>query len=328
MSDWNSPPILVGQTPHPVKLRVAFAGTPAFALPSLRALLEYPKAEIVAVYTQPDRTAGRGQRLRWSAVKTFSVSNGLTVEQPASWKNPETIAHFKSYCPDILIVAAYGVILPESALRIPAFGALNVHASLLPRWRGAAPIQRAIMAGDRISGVTIMQIVPELDAGPILIARECDITAHDTAGSVEQQLSLLGADTLLAALELWLAGKVVAREQLEAEVTYATKITRVDRELDWTRSALALDRQTRALFPAPLAYTETLGLPVNVLRSALVDSVATGSPGLIVGLSPQGIDVVTSQGVLRLLEVQPLGKRAMSAKDFLNGYGQRLSGGR
>lgn len=280
------------------------------------------------MYTQPDRSAGRGQRLRCSEVKTWSAASRLPVEQPATWSSPDTLAVFESYSPDILIVAAYGVILPESALRIPTFGALNVHASLLPRWRGAAPIQRAIMAGDRNTGVTIMQVVSELDAGPILAKQECPITTTDTLGSLSQHLASLGADTLITVLNQLLDGQVVAGEQNAAEVTYATKITRADRELDWTRSALTLERQTRALFPAPLAYTETLGLPVNVLRSARIDSVAADPPGTIVGLSPHGIDIATSEGALRLIELQPLGKRVMSAKSFLNGYGQRLRGGR
>ncbi len=313
---------------HPSKIRVVFAGSPSFALPALSALTRCPWAEIVAVYTQPDRTAGRGQKLRQSAVKTFAVASGLCVEQPASWKTLETIARFAGYRPDILIVAAYGVILPEAALRVPVLGAINVHASLLPKWRGAAPIQRALMAGDTLTGVTIMQVVPALDAGPILHRMEYPITTQDTAGSVTDQLASLGATALLIVLERLRDGRIVACPQQESEANYASKITRADCALDWTRCALVLERQVRALFPTPLAVTEALGLPVNVLASTVVKQETAQLPGTILKLDSAGIDIATSDGALRLLMIQPHGKRAMSVKDFLNGYGQRIASNR
>jgi methionyl-tRNA formyltransferase len=308
-------------------MRVVFAGSPAFALPSLQSLHQCPWLELVAVYTQPDRIAGRGQKLRQSAVKSFALANGLSVEQPTSWKMPETIARFEAYRPDILLVAAYGVILPEAALRAPVLGALNVHASLLPRWRGAAPIQRALMAGDKLTGVTIMQVVPALDAGPILHRAEYAITAQDTAGSVTDQLASIGAAALLGVLERLRDGPLAGHPQNEQDATYATKITRADRELDWTRPAVALERQTRALCPAPLAFTETLGLPVNVLECTVGAQETSEPPGTILKLDPAGIDIATGEGVLRILMIQPLGKRPMAVKDFLNGYGQRVTSG-
>lgn len=309
------------------RLRVVFAGTPEFAAPSLQALLDYPAAEVVAVYTQPDRPAGRGQKLSVSPIKALAVAHGLPVEQPLNWKTADVVARFAAYRPDLLLVAAYGIILPAPALQIPTLGALNVHASLLPRWRGAAPIQRALMAGDEVTGVTIMQVVPALDAGPMLLKRRCAITSEDTAGSLERKLALLGATALRETLDALRDDRLTPLPQTEADVTYAAKITRADRNLDFTQPAEVLARQVRALSPTPLAHTEILGLAVNVLRSAVVAPIGSASPGAIVHRGPAGIDIATAHACLRLLEVQPLGKRPMSIKDFLNGYGSRLAGG-
>jgi len=305
-------------------LRVVFAGTPDFAVPSLEALIAHPAADVVAVYTQPDRPAGRGRRPAPSPVKLVAESRALRVEQPENWRTPEIIDAFAAYRPDLLVVAAYGVILPARGLEIPDHGALNVHASLLPRWRGAAPIQRALMAGDSITGITIMQMVPALDAGPMVLKRACEIRADDTAGTLERRLAKLGAEALIAALDDLLAGRLSPQEQSEAEVTYAAKITRADRNIDFRLPAEFLERQVRALAPAPLASTEALGLPLNILRAAVGPDRNDGAPGTLMHMGPDGIDIATGQGQLRLLEVQPPGKRPMSVRDFLNGYGQRL----
>ncbi len=311
----------------PPPLRIVFAGTPEFARGSLQALLDHPSVEVVAAYTQPDRAAGRGRRLMTSAIKNLALARGLPVEQPLNWKTPEMIARFAAFAPDLLVVAAYGVILPASALDIPRLGAINVHASLLPRWRGAAPIQRAIMAGDATSGVTIMRVVPALDAGTMLLKRAHVLSATETAGSLEITLAHLGAIALVEAVDQILQNKLAGEEQVPEEVTYAAKITREDRVLDWQESAVSLERRIRALSPAPLAYAEILGLPLNILKGVALDVTPTASPGTLIGRGPDGIDVATADGVLRLVEVQPPGKRMMSARDFLNGYGQRLIGG-
>lgn len=305
-------------------LRIVFAGTPAFAVPALQTLIDDPLVNLVAVYTQPDRPAGRGRHLSASPVKEVALAAGVTVEQPSSWKTQDVIEGFASFEPDLLVVAAYGVILPEASLQVPSLGAINVHASLLPRWRGAAPIQRALMAGDRVTGITIMRVVKALDAGPMLLKRECEISDQETSGSLEAKLARLGAEALAAALGDIRHGRVTAEAQDESRVTYAAKITRADRDLDWQQPAQVLERWVRALFPSPLAFTDTLGLPLNILRAHVLDADPGAEPGTIIRCGPEGLDVATGRGQLRLLEVQPPGKRPMPIKDFLNGYGTKL----
>jgi len=305
-------------------MRVIFAGTPAFAVPSLQALIDLPEVEVVAVYTQPDRAAGRGRQLKAPEVKQLALAHGLPVEQPLTWRDEATLARIAEWRPTLLVVAAYGLILPEAGLRIPVLGAINVHASLLPRWRGAAPIQRAIMAGDAQTGVTIMQVVKQLDAGPMLHRVLCPIEADDTAGTLETRLAHLGAEALTLTVRAMRAGTVVGEAQDESAVTYATKITREDREIDWHCEAAAIARQIRGLNPAPLAYTESLGIPVNLLKTIALPGVPGAAPGSLLAAGGAGIDIACGSGTLRILELQPQGKRVMSAKDFVNGYGARL----
>lgn len=305
-------------------LRVIFAGTPAFAVPSLQALIDLPEVEVVAVYTQPERAAGRGRQLRVSEVKQRALTHGLPVEQPLTWRDESTLARIAQWRPDLLVVAAYGLILPEAGLQIPRLGAINVHASLLPRWRGAAPIQRAIMAGDAQTGITIMQVVRQLDAGPMLHRVMCPVEANDTAGTLETRLARLGAEALTATVQAMRAGVVVGEPQDESAVTYAPKITREDREIDWRRDAAAIARQIRALNPAPLAFTGALGIPVNLLAAIALPGVTSAPPGTLVAANAAGIDIGCGDGILRILELQPQGKRVMSARDFINGYGARL----
>ncbi|MGH8596994.1 MAG: methionyl-tRNA formyltransferase, partial [Gammaproteobacteria bacterium] len=280
--------------------RVIFAGTPRFAVPALRALCDTSRATVVAVYTQPDKPAGRGRTYRMSAVKSHALETHLPIEQPPSWRDSGVVANFARYSPDLLVVAAYGLILPSEILTLPTLGAINVHASLLPRWRGAAPIQRALMAGDAETGITIMRIVPELDAGPTLLFRQTPIAEEDTAGTLAERLSAIGADAIVEVLECLLAGRSNATPQEASGVTYAAKLTREERTLDWTRSASTLARNIRALHPEPLATTDILGFPVNILKACAFNPATNGTPGTVLSITAAGIDIATAEGVLRL----------------------------
>ncbi|MSR14758.1 MAG: methionyl-tRNA formyltransferase [Gammaproteobacteria bacterium] len=308
-------------------LRVIFAGTPKFAIPTLRALSESPSTIVVTVYTQPDRGAGRGRGARMSAVKQFALENNVNIEQPLSWRDPEVLDKFANYAPDLLVVAAYGLILPAQALDLPTLGAINVHASILPRWRGAAPIQRALIAGDAETGITIMRVVPELDAGPMLLTKNITVTDQDTCGTVEQSLAELGACATLETITLLVNGRTNPVIQDPSKVTYAAKLTREERQIDWTLPAADLVRRIRAFNPEPLVICEILGIPMNVLRATAVDSNSCAQPGTVIAFAPQGIDIATAQGALRLLQIQPQGKRSMSVRDFVNGYRQKINRG-
>lgn len=306
------------------QLNVVFAGTPAFAVPALDALCAHPAVRVLAVYTQPDRPAGRGQSLRESEIKLAARTHGLPIEQPASLRDTAAIAHFRAYACDLFVVAAYGQILPLAVLDAPALGSINVHASLLPRWRGAAPIQRALMAGDELTGITIMRIVERLDAGPMLLREATAITAEDTGGSLHDRLAAIGGRALQRAIDALVAGPVVEEAQDEALVTYARKIERADRLIDWTRDAQEIERQVRALQPAPLA-TATLGtLTLNVAAARVESTPSAAPPGTLLEAVEAGLLVRCGHGALRLTSVQPPGKRAMSVRDFLNGHRQQL----
>ena len=305
-------------------LRVIFAGTPAFAVPALEALTDAPGVEVVAVYTQPDRAAGRGRHLKQSEVKTCALARGLPVRQPLTWRDPAVLEALRALDADLLVVAAYGLILPAESLTIPRLGSVNLHASLLPRWRGAAPIQRAIMAGDAVSGITLMRVVPALDAGPMLARVSTPIEPEDTGGSLETRLAGLGARLLLEALPALAAGSLEEEPQNLDCVSYAAKITREDREIDWHQPALALARRIRALQPAHQATTTIAGISVSVLEAVALEATPGGTPGTLLSFGSAGIDIATGAGVLRIKGLQPQGKRPLSARDFVNGYGGRL----
>jgi len=305
-------------------LKVLFAGTPAFAVPSLETLLAHPGVAVQAVYTQPDRPAGRGQSLRESDVKQAALRHGLLVEQPLSMRDADAQRRFASFACDLLVVTAFGQILPAEVLAAPRLGAINVHASLLPRWRGAAPIQRALMAGDGTTGITIMRIVQRLDAGPMLLKRSLPIEADDTGGSLHDKLAALGGEALHAALDALLSGAVTETPQDEREVTYARKIERGDRPLDWSRSADELDRQVRALSPSPLASTELGGIAVNIVAAAPLQFPHTAAPGSLLQCADDGIVLACGEGALRITSLQPAGKRALTAREFINGYRKHL----
>lgn len=297
-------------------LKLIFAGTPDFALPSLRALLDAGHT-VRAAYTQPDRPAGRGKELRESPVKRFARERGLEVRTPVTLRDSGEQAALAALKPDAMIVVAYGLLLPQAVLDIPRFGCINVHASLLPRWRGAAPIARAIEAGDAVTGVTIMQMAAGLDTGPMLRAVETPIAADDNAQTLHDRLAEMGASALVATLAGLESGTATATPQDDALATYAKKLSRDEARLDWSLPADVLARKVRAFNPAPIAFTMLNGETLRVLAAHAAPG--RGVPGTIVRADPDGIAVATSRDLLLLDVVQLQGRRPLAAREFLNG---------
>lgn len=301
------------------RLRLVFAGTPDFAVPGLHACLE-SGAEVVAVYTQPDRPAGRGRKLAPSPVKQAALASGIPIEQPESLKTPEAQESLRGHAPDLMVVIAYGLILPRKVLAIPRLGCWNVHASLLPRWRGAAPIQRAILAGDNKTGVCLMQMQAGLDTGPVLLSEATPIHADDTGGTLHDRLAELGAQVLAKGLGRLAAGEMLsATPQPETGATYAHKLDKQEAKLDFARPATELERKVRAFDPWPVAEAELAGERVRVWSALVVDTYTRhATPGTLVAASRQGIDIACGKGVLRILTLQRAGGRAITAPDYLN----------
>jgi len=299
-------------------LRIVFAGTPDFSVPPLQALLDSPH-EVVAVYTQPDRPAGRGRKLMASPVKQVAEAAGIPVCQPRTLKDETAIAELAGYTPDLMVVVAYGLLLPQAVLDIPRLGCVNIHASLLPRWRGAAPIQRAVQAGDERTGVAIMRMEAGLDTGPVYLARETVIGERETGGQLHDRLSTLGAEALMAALPGIADGSLPAVSQDADEATYAHKLEKKEGRIDWSLDAAAIDRQIRAFNPWPVAFTTLGGETLRIWDAApLSGTQSSGVPGSVITASKAGVDVATGGGILRLLAVQPAGKRQMAVAEFLN----------
>ena len=309
-------------------LRLVFAGTPDFAVPHFAACRR-DNVEIAAVYTQPDRPAGRGRKLAASPVKAAALAAGIAVEQPENFRSEAARARLAAFAPDLVVVVAYGLILPRKVLAIPRFGCWNVHASLLPRWRGAAPIQRAILAGDRETGICLMQMEAGLDTGPVLLRRALPIMADDTGGTLHDRLALLGAETLGEGLDRLAHGEtLVAAPQLEDGVTYAHKLEKAEARLDWAESAGALEHKVRAFDPWPVAEGDVAGETLRIWRAqarALPAAAGDAAPGTIIGAGRDGIDVACGEGVLRVLELQRAGGRRMAVADYLNARPQLLS---
>jgi methionyl-tRNA formyltransferase len=305
--------------------RLIFAGTPEFAVPSLRILLAAGYS-LVAVYTQPDRPAGRGRQPRASPVKIHALAAGIPLYQPASLRDLAVQAEFAALAPDLLVVAAYGLILPLAVLAIPRLDCVNVHASLLPRWRGAAPIQRAILAGDVETGVCIMRMEAGLDTGPVYARASCPIPRGTTGGELHDRLATLGAETLRETLPALLAGALAPAPQDDARATYAPKLEKAEAELDWNRPAPELERQVLAFNPYPVAQTQLDGQPLRIWRAWAENESITEPPGTVLREGPAGIVVATGAGVLRLTEVQQPGGRPLSVAAFLNAH--RLAGRR
>lgn len=300
-------------------MRIAFAGTPDFAVPALKALLDSPHT-VVGVLTQPDRPKGRGRQISASPVKETALAHGLPISQPQTLKDEAGRADLASWRPDVLVVVAYGLILPRAALTLPRLGCLNIHASLLPRWRGAAPIQRAVLAGDPVSGVTIMLMDVGLDTGPTLLRKEVPIARTDNGGSLHDRLAALGAAALLEALDGYSSGTLTPVPQPTEGVTYAAKIEKAEALIDWSRDALEIERQVRAFNPWPVAETRLDGEQLRVYEALAEDtSPQFGELGTIVAVRDDAVVVQCGTGRLALRQVQRPGRRAMSAGDFARG---------
>lgn len=306
--------------------RIVFAGTPEFAAASLAALLS-TAYRIVAVYTQPDRPAGRGRQLKPSPVKELALAHGLQVCQPASLREPTAQAELAGFSPDLMIVAAYGLLLPSAVLRIPQLGCVNVHASLLPRWRGAAPIERAIEAGDTRTGITIMQMDEGLDTGAMLLRHECPIEAGDTGGSLRDRLQAVGAEALLAALPGILDGSSVATAQDNTSATYASKLRKEEAAIDWGQPAPVLARRIRAFNPANICHGNIGGEALRIHAAHTAEAVRSGMPGEILRAGAEGILVACGEGALLLTTLQPAGGRPMTAAELLNGRARLFTPG-
>jgi len=312
-------------------LRVVFAGTPDFAAESLRALLA-GRHEVVAVYTQPDRPAGRGRKLTPSPVKALALEHGLPVHQPASLKAEDAQHELAAYRPDVMVVVAYGLLLPRAVLDIPRLGCLNVHASLLPRWRGAAPIQRAIEAGDRESGVAIMQMDAGLDTGDVLLERRTPITATTTGGELHDRLATLGGEALAEALDALAGDGLAATPQPDSGVTYAAKLSKAEAALDFSRPAAELAARVRAFNPWPVAWTRLDG---DTLRLWLAEpesapSATGAAPGTLLESAPDALRIACGpegREVLRVTRAQLPGGKPLAVRDLLNARGERFTAG-
>ncbi len=297
-------------------MRIVFAGTPDFAVPALRLLID-SDIDLCAVYTQPDRPAGRGRKLTASPVKSLALQAGIPVFQPQTLKTAVEQQQLSDLSADLMVVVAYGQILPKAVLDIPRLGCINIHGSLLPRWRGAAPIHRALMAGDKKTGVTIMQVVKKLDAGDMLHKEFCDISAHDTTSDLHDRLAELGAIGLMKVIKQLQAGTVVAEKQDESLVTYAEKLHKDEAVLDWCLPAEELDRKVRGLNAWPVAQTLYQGKVLRIWKALAVNGDITVPPGTV-SCHDKQLDVATGQGWLRLLEVQLPGGKRIGIQAFLN----------
>lgn len=301
------------------QLSLIFAGTPEFSVPALEALVG-SRHRVLAVYTQPDRPAGRGQQVTMSAVKQCALKHRLPVEQPPNFKDPIAVGQLAQYRADLMIVVAYGLLLPKAVLDTPRLGCVNIHASLLPRWRGAAPIQRAIQAGDKHSGVTIMQMDVGLDTGPMLLERVTAIEAHETGETLHDRLSMMGAEAVLEAIDAIAAGSAKPVAQPQEGATYAAKIKKEEALIDWSKPAIEIDRHVRAFNPWPIAETRWNGQQLRIWEATPLDKKSSAAPGTVIATSGDGIEVATGEGTLQLTRVQAAGRKAMPAADFLRAH--------
>lgn len=303
------------------RLKIVFMGTPAFAIPVLSALLDAGH-EVVGVYTQPDRPTGRGKRVDPPQTKRYAEERGLSVLQPASLRRDEGVSReMASRSPDLIVVAAYGLFLPAAIIELPRLGALNVHPSLLPRYRGPSPVGSAILNGDTLTGVTIIQVDEGMDSGPIVAQREIPIAPDDTTEELTERLFRMGAALLVEALPRWERGEIEARPQDHSKATITSRLSREDGEIDWSRSAAYIARQLRAYHPWPGSFTRWRGRGLKVIEASALEGPAqpTASPGQVLSLSDGGVGIGTGHGVLGVRRLQLEGRRAISARDFILG---------
>jgi methionyl-tRNA formyltransferase len=312
----------------PTPLRVVFAGTPAFAAEHLTKLLA-SEHEVIAVYTQPDRPAGRGKQLTASPVKAVAQEHAIPVSQPVSLRSPEEEAALEALKPDVMVVVAYGLLLPKNILDVPAFGCINVHASLLPRWRGAAPIHRAIEAGDQETGITIMRMDEGLDTGAMLMIEKTSITASHTTGTLTDELETLGAKTLISTLDALPALLNEAVDQPEGGITYAHKISKTEAIIDWSQSTASITQKVRALNPAPGCFTLLGDQRIKLWEASAVSNGggANTTPGTIISLNKEGLTVSTGDGLVSITRLQLPNKKPLSIADLVNGNPALLSPG-
>lgn len=301
-------------------MKIIFAGTPVFAAVALDAILTagFP---VDLVLTQPDRAAGRGMKMQSSAAKQLAQQHNLPLLQPHSLKEAGIEAQLRAVAPDVMIVAAYGLILPATLLSIPRYGCINIHASLLPRWRGAAPIQRAILAGDQVTGITIMQMDCGLDTGDILSQHPLPIAPDDTAATLHDKLAILGGASIVATLRDLIDGKMAATPQTNEGASYAAKISKAEASIDWTLDALHIERSIRAFNPYPGAFSELAGHPVKIWQASMIDpSSSSGEPGEILRTAGDGIIVACGCGSLRIEILQPAGGKKLTAAQYMAGH--------
>lgn len=308
-------------------LKIIFAGTPDFAATALSALIN-SEHEVIAVYSQPDRPAGRGRKLRASPVKEVALEHDIPVYQPENLKDKDAQDELRALNADVMVVAAYGLLLPQAVLDIPKYGCLNIHASLLPRWRGAAPIQRAIAAGDTESGITIMQMNAGLDTGDILQLSACPITRQDSGGSLHDKLAEIGATTILETLANVANNSLHPVVQDDALATYAHKLDKKEAQINWQDSAENIARMIRAFNPWPVAYTQIEDKTLRIWQAEVIElnsnTKASYKPGTVISCDKKGIDISCGEGTLRLLKLQPSGSKAMDVAAFMNGHAKQL----
>ena len=306
-----------------MSLKIIFAGTPRFAVPTFQALMD-SSHRVLAVYTQPDRPAGRGYKVMENPIKTLAKQHAITVIQPIFLRDEEEKKKLVAMSPDVMVVVAYGLILPPLMLNSFRFGCVNIHASLLPRWRGAAPIQRAILVGDRETGVSIIQMDEDLDTGDVLARKSCLILSDDTAANLHDRLSLISTDLLLDLLNKLEKGDVQLEKQDKTLVTYASKIQKREALMNWKKSAAELARQIHAFNPTPVAFTYFLGNSMRIWQAQALNKETDLKPGTLVSMNKKGIYVSTGSGILQIFQVQLPGRRSCSANDFINAYGNHL----
>jgi len=298
-------------------LKIIYAGTPEFAVPALEALIQSDH-QVVAVYTQPDRPAGRGRKLQFSPVKDCAMQQGLTIEQPENFKNQSDVEHYQAFSADLMVVAAYGILLPATILQSPSLGCVNIHASLLPRCRGAAPIQRAILAGDQQTGITLMQMDVGLDTGDMLAKSTLRINQNSTSADLHDDLKMMGAELLMDNLQAIEKTSIKGEKQQDSDACYAAKLTKKEASIDWSKAAEDIHREVRAFNPWPVSFTGLKGQNIKVWATELSDQLCAEPPGKVIAHTKQGVQVSCGGGVLSISELQFAGKKRATAEQILN----------